>query len=157
MSASELTVPNNSNLYCIDLNAINATITNLTVVNENVLQKSYVSKNWDLSTNDSVTLNGNGILSIQLNTTALTAGGNSAILTINNSAISGSPNFSLILVSVVSYSGIPPVFNNAITFYGFPFPLIAAIRDGSFDLLIVNNGYNNMGATDSFMVNIAIF
>ncbi len=104
---------------------------------------------------DSVIFNGNGILTIQFNSTALGAGQNSALLTVNNSIVT---NLSMVNALVTSYSGVPPVYNNSLTnFYGLPTTLILNVINGSFGILIINNGYSNMNATDTFQININIF
>jgi hypothetical protein len=151
MSISDLLVPNDYDLVSNSLTVVNLVVTGTTTI-----PKIYVTKNWNPMNTDSVTFNGNGILTIQFNTTALSAGGNSALLTINNNTVLSA---SLVDVILTTYQNIPAVYNDPLISgleYGLPTPLVYNVANGMFQVLILNNGYNAMGAADSFQLNIKI-
>lgn len=162
MSLNELLLPNTPpkswcNISVNNINVNGTTTTNdLIVTGSTSIPKVYVTKNWDPANADSVTFNGNGILTINFNTTVITAGGNSALLSISDNIVLAD---SIVGVSLVEYQNIPAIYNNPVMSgltYGLPTALVYNIIDSMFQILILNNGYNDMGATDSFRLNIII-
>ena len=113
----------------------------------NISPKPAVVKNWNPQTTDSLSVNASEFsVRITFITNGLTVGLCSSKLTINCPYVHSD---SLVGLHSSQFSSIPPAYDGS-TQCGWPQTIVSGIREGSFDMQVISNGYANINVNDSF-------